>query len=105
MLSFPSSKEEVFFKDWRMLGVDYLVIGRINVSDFSEEIITKYTIFDVAREKSIHRGSVIGPVKTLRKIGHKFSDKIYSRIQGIPGIFSTKIAYICLLYTSPSPRD
>ena len=94
MLSFPSSKEEVFFKDWRMLGVDYLVIGRINISDFSEEIITKYTIFDVAREKSIHRGSVIGPVKTLRKIGHKVSDKIYSRIQGIPGIFSTKIAYI-----------
>ena len=94
MLSFPSSKEEVFFKDWRMLGVDYLVIGRINVSDFSEEIITKYTIFDVAREKSIHRGSVIGPLKTLRKIGHKVSDKIYSKIQGIPGIFSTKIAYI-----------
>jgi TolB protein len=94
MLSFPSKKEEVFFKDWRMLGVDYLVIGRVNVADFPGEIIASYTIFDIVREKSIHRGSVIGPVQTLRKIGHKISDKIYSRVQGIPGIFSTKIAYI-----------
>ena len=94
MLSLPTSKEEVFYKDWRMLGVDYLVIGTISSKEIKDEIIADYIIFDVIRERIIHRGNVIGPVQTLRKIGHRISDKIYSRIQGIPGIFSTKIAYI-----------
>ena len=94
MLSLPTAKEEVFYKDWRMLGVDYLVIGTISSREIKDEIIADYIIFDVIREKVIHRGNVIGPVQTLRKIGHRISDKIYSRIQGIPGIFSTKIAYI-----------
>ena len=94
MLSLPTAKEEVFYKDWRMLGVDYLVIGTISSEESKDEIIADYIIFDVIREKIIHRGNVIGPVQTLRKIGHRISDKIYSRIQGIPGIFSTKIAYI-----------
>ena len=94
MLSLPTSEEEVFYKDWRMLGVDYLVIGTISSKESKDEIIADYIIFDVIREKIIHRGNVIGPVQTLRKIGHRISDKIYSRIQGIPGIFSTKIAYI-----------
>ena len=29
MLSLPTTKEEVFYKDWRLLGSDYLVIGNI----------------------------------------------------------------------------
>ena len=94
MLSLPTAKEEVFYKDWRMLGVDYLVIGTISSKESKDEIIAEYIIFDVIRESIMHRGNVIGPVQTLRKIGHRISDKIYSRIQGIPGIFSTKIAYI-----------
>ena len=94
MLSLPTAKEEVFYKDWRMLGVDYLVIGTISSKEIKDEIIAEYIIFDVIRGRIMHRGNVIGPVQTLRKIGHRISDKIYSRIQGIPGIFSTKIAYI-----------
>ena len=94
MLSLPTVQEEVFYKDWRMLGVDYLVIGSVSSKEIKDEIIADYIIFDVIRERALHRGSVIGPIQTLRQIGHRISDKIYSRIQGIPGIFSTKIAYI-----------
>ena len=101
MLSLPTSKEEIYYKDWRLLGVDYLVIGGIKDSDLEGDTETNYIIFDIAREKSIHRGNVIGPIKSLRKIGHKMSDKIYEKIQGIPGIFSTKLAYI----DKPSSED
>lgn len=94
MLSLPTSKEEVFFKDWRLLGTDYLVIGNVKSTDIDREIRASYTIYDVVKERAIHRGSVSGPMSTLRKIGHKISDTIYSRIHGIPGIFSTRIAYI-----------
>ena len=94
MLSLPASKEQVFYKDWRLLGTDYLVIGNVQPANTDKEIEVKYFIFDVTREKTIHSGVVLGPKKTLRSIGHKISDNIYDRIQGLPGIFSTKLAYI-----------
>ena len=94
MLSLPTSKEEVFYKDWRLLGTDYLVIGEISPSEMDQEIKATYIIFDVIKERAIHRGTVLGPLKTLRSIGHKISDTIYLQVQGIPGIFSTKLAYI-----------
>ena len=94
MLSLPSKAEEVFFKDWRILGSDFLVIGEVNPLEEPKEMLVNYLIFDVVRERIIHRGKVIGPIVTQRKMAHKISDKIYSKTQGIPGIFSTKIAYI-----------
>ena len=94
MLSLPTSKDEVFYKDWRLLGVDYLVIGQVKNTEFNAEVIVSYILFDIAREKYTHRGDVIGPIQSLRKAGHKISDVIYKKIQGLPGIFSTKLAYI-----------
>ena len=94
MLSLPSSKEEVFFKDWRILGTDFLVIGDIGLSEVENEIEASFIIFDIVKERIIHRGVVFGSKKSLRRISHKISDIIYSKISGIPGIFSTQIAYI-----------
>ena len=31
MLSFPSDRENVFFRDWRILKTDYLLIGRASL--------------------------------------------------------------------------
>ena len=94
MLSLPTTREEVFFKDWRLLDVDYLVIGQVNPSDLENEIETSYILFDIVRKKIIHRGTVLGSINSIRRIGHKISDVIYEKIQGIPGIYSTQIAYI-----------
>ena len=94
MLSLPRSKEEVFFKDWRILGTDFLVIGDVGLSEVENEIKVSFIIFDIVKERLIHRGVVLGSKKSLRRISHKISDNIYSQIQGIPGIFSTQIAYI-----------
>jgi len=94
MLSLPYNEEEVFFRDWRLLGVDFLVIGEANRIEQSEEIVISYIIFDVIREKAIHRANIHGSIKSIRKISHNISDKIYSKVKGISGIFSTRLAYI-----------
>ena len=39
MLSLPSSKEDVFFKDWRILGTDFLVIGNVGPSEVELSLI------------------------------------------------------------------
>ena len=101
MLSLPRSKEEVFFKDWRILGTDFLVIGDIGLSEVENEIKVSFFIFDIVKERLIHRGVVFGTKKSLRRISHKISDIIYSKIYDIPGIFSTQIAYI----DKPSASD
>ena len=94
MLSLPTKKEEVFYKDWRLLGTDYLVIGDINKSVAEPDIEVSFFIFDVIRERIVHKGTVLGPIDSIRRVGHKVSDVIYEKVQGIPGIFSTQIAYI-----------
>ena len=101
MLSLPSSKEEVFFKDWRILGTDFLVIGDVGLSEVENEIKVSFFIFDIVKERLIHKGVVFGTKKSLRRISHKISDIIYSKIYDIPGIFSTQIAYI----DKPSASD
>ena len=101
MLSLPRSKEEVFFKDWRILGTDFLVIGDVGLSEVENEIKVSFIIFDIVKERLIHRGVVLGSKKSLRRISHKISDIIYSKIYDIPGIFSTQIAYI----DKPSASD
>jgi TolB protein len=67
MLSLPASKEQVFYKDWRLLGTDYLVIGNVQPTNTDKEIEVKYFIFDVTREKTIHSGVVLGPKKNFKK--------------------------------------
>ena len=101
MLSLPRSKEEVFFKDWRILGTDFLVIGDVGLSEVENEIKVSFIILDIVKERLIHRGVVLGSKKSLRRISHKISDIMYSKIYDIPGIFSTQIAYI----DKPSASD
>ena len=101
MLSLPRSKEEVFFKDWRILGTDFLVIGDVGLSEVENEIKVSFIIFDIVKERLIHKGVVFGTKKSLRRISHKISDIMYSKIYDIPGIFSTQIAYI----DKPSASD
>ena len=48
MLSLPTSKEEIYYRDWRLLGVDYLVIGGIKDSDLDGNTETNYIIFDIS---------------------------------------------------------
>ena len=33
MLSYPSTTEDVYYRDWRILGAEYLVIGSLDVLD------------------------------------------------------------------------
>ena len=94
MLSFPSTEEEVFYRDWRLLNVDYLVLGHANKSEIEGDLKITYFIFDIAREKVIHKAIMSGPIKSIRRVAHNMSDKIYKKIQGISGIFSTRLAYI-----------
>ena len=47
MLSFPEDESEVFVRDWRMLGAEYLVFGYLEPNEV--EVKLHFEIFDVSK--------------------------------------------------------
>lgn len=45
MLSQPHEQAEVYFRDWRFLGSDYLLVGKISRNENSQLIQVQYEFF------------------------------------------------------------
>ncbi|MEY4642826.1 MAG: Tol-Pal system protein TolB [Pseudomonadota bacterium] len=94
MLSLPHQQSEVFFRDWTLLGAQYLLIGRIMQSPNSDQMQVQYELFDVARQARMIGELISGTQSQLRDIAHQISDVVYEQITGVRGAFSTKLLYI-----------
>ncbi len=104
MLSFPTRKEDVFFRDWRVLGVEYLVIGRTGV-DSTGKLQVDYHLFDVFNEREMLTDTVNTSRAKWRDAAHHVADEVYEAITGIRGAFSTRILYVLAQNLStPSER-
>jgi TolB protein len=93
MLSLPVKPEEVLFRDWRVLGMEYVVIGRAEV-DFDGKVLVTYHLFDVVNQRQLVSERLKGARENIRDMAHMASDTIYEKITGIRGAFSTKIVYV-----------
>ena len=94
MLSLPSEEREVFYRDWRILAQDYLLIGRINQQSGSQLVQVQYEFFDINREIKLAGEVLTGSVTQLRDIGHTISNVIFEQVTGIPGAFTSQLLYI-----------
>ena len=94
MLSLPNSEQEIFYRDWKLLDVDYLVLGTASKGESPQEIVVNFSLFNVTRERLMKRSISVGSASYLNALAHIISDRIYNEINGLPGISSTKISYI-----------
>lgn len=101
MLSMPSEENEVFYRDWRILAQDYLLVGKINRAPGSQLVQVQYEFFDINRELKLAGEILTGSVTQLRDIGHEISNVIYEQVTGTRGAFTTQILYIVADYQSP----
>ncbi|WP_370979240.1 Tol-Pal system beta propeller repeat protein TolB [Agaribacterium sp. ZY112] len=92
MLAFPNKLDDIYFRDWRLLGAAYLVIG--NVYKDAEQYTLNYQLFDVLTQKQVFAKSVSGTPAQVRDMAHEVSDHVYEAITNIRGIFSTKMIYV-----------
>lgn len=94
MLSTPHQRDEVYFRDWRYLGSDYLLVGKIFNTGNGDLYRVQYEFFDVVREERIFGKEISGSRSELRTIAHRISDEVFEHVTGVKGAFDTKILYI-----------
>ena len=102
MLSSPSTIEEVFYRDWRALGVEYLLIGQSSIVENNRDV--KFELIDIVNERSLFVRGLATDKRFSRKLGHKISDAVYQSLTGIPGVFATRLMYVSGAKELNSPR-
>ena len=84
--------DELVYSDWKLLGMDYLVTGKIVKAENSVDI--NYEIYDIHKKKKIRSSKVFGIPNQIRQLAHYTSDGIYESITGIKGIAATRLLYV-----------
>ena len=96
MLAFPSNSSDVYYRDWRLLGAEYLVVGSMSVlSDGRYEL--EFSLLSINSQKIQFTHKVRSSSSKMRDLAHSVSDKIYKSITGIRGAFSTRLAYVSVI--------
>ncbi len=94
MLSMPHQRKQVFFRDWRVLDQEYLLIGRVESAVDKVSYKVHYELYDVYKQERILGEVISGSGNKLRNVAHHISDSVYKKLTGIDGSFSTRIAYV-----------
>jgi TolB protein len=94
MLGFPSESSGVFFRDWRAIGAEYVLVGKITQASSKDLYVVQYELMDVYRQQRILNKRLRGTDQQLRDIAHKISDEVYEKLTGIRGAFSTRILFV-----------
>jgi TolB protein len=91
----PHAASEVDVADWRMLKVDYVLVGRLSAQpDGRFEL--RYELVSVANGERLLGTAVPVDPKALKRASHRVSDAVYERILGVRGAFATRIAYVAV---------
>lgn len=93
MLSLPAERAEVFFRDWRILGVEYLLVGRV-AAEFNGDVSVSYELYDVTNERAMAEERLTAPAAKWRDLGHAIADVVFEAITGVRGAFATRILYV-----------
>ena len=91
MLSYPSSAGDIYYRDWRAIDAEYVLLGRVTQG---QQLRVDYELFDVNRERRVLSGSQTDVPGEARMVAHRVSDAVYEHITGIPGAFATRLLYV-----------
>jgi len=93
MLQKPTTGVEIDFDDWSILGVEALVVGRVEQTGANAYSV-QFQLFDVFGRQQLVGYRMPASRGTMRQVAHRLADMIYEELTGIPGVFSTRVAYV-----------
>lgn len=95
MLEKPTDGSRVDFQNWRIHGVEALVVGRVSQSERDPNSYTiRFQLFDVVRGRQMLGWTMNSPKTGMRGAAHRIADMVYEKLTGIKGVFSTRVAYV-----------
>ena len=102
MVSRPTSGTEIRFEDWRLLKSDFVVVGRVEPDGAG--LAVNFELHNVRTGASLLAQRLPSTEKGLRATAHRIADLVFERLTGIPGAFSTRIAYVAVDGKPPAQR-
>ncbi len=95
MLELPHASADVDAADWRMLKVDYVLVGQLaTLPDGRYEV--RHELVSIANGERLLGTALPTDGAALPLAGHRLADAVYERILGVRGAFSTRIAYVAV---------
>ncbi|WP_273687245.1 Tol-Pal system beta propeller repeat protein TolB [Ketogulonicigenium vulgare] len=92
--------QAVAYADWRAINVQGLVTGAVSVS--GNQLTVKFRLYDIYTGAELGQGLQFnGSVQGWRRMAHKVSDAVYSRITGESGYFDSRVVFVA----ESGPKD
>ncbi len=98
MLAQPHQGSDIKFENWRIIGVENLAVGKVEVMPGGNYRVN-FQLFDVLKARQLEGHSLQARPQDLRNLAHEISDIIYKAITGEKGAFNTRIAYVTAVKT------
>lgn len=89
----PVVPAQVDYGVWRGKGADALVVGQVTAQP-GGRLEIRFYLLDVLKQTQLAAYSYTITAGQWRATAHQIADLIYAKLTGIPGAFSTRIAYV-----------
>jgi TolB protein len=97
----PTRAADVVAADWKNLGSDYVVVGRVSALP-DGQLAVDFDLLNTLTGAHLASERFAGPASALRNAAHKVSDVVYQKILGVRGAFATRIAYVAVSGAPPT---
>jgi len=99
----PTQPSAVVLTDWKNVGEDYIVVGRVVPID-GGNLAVDFDLLNTLTGQRIAGQRFVGTPASLRNAAHRVSDVVYEKIVGIRGAFATRIAYVAVEGDPPAQK-
>ncbi|MGE0858105.1 MAG: Tol-Pal system beta propeller repeat protein TolB [Gammaproteobacteria bacterium] len=93
MPSKPSAFGDINFKDWRVVGMENLVVGKVAASGDGGYVV-EFRVVDVFKGTQLLGFRIPTEAANMRLTAHHIADLIYETLLHRKGAFATRIAYV-----------
>ncbi len=93
MITKPSTASEIDSPAWKQQRNDFVVVGRVRQLA-GGDLEVKGELVNVLTGVAMGDRTVVVAAPKLRFAAHRIADAIHEKILGVPGAFSTRIAYV-----------
>ncbi len=95
----PARAEDINVDLWKGRGADAVVVGSMT-PQADGRVEVRFALMDVVQRQLLTAMTYSVTPQQFRATAHKIADIIFEKLTGVPGVFSTRIAYV----TKAGPR-